>query len=115
MQIEFDDNKVKKIFSDYSLMKKSVKIEIVKMIKKRIDALIASESFYIFLKTGLGKPHALIGDLNGCYGITVSVNYRLIVKPIAADLSVESLKKCDSLIVKGVEDYHGGKNNWIIP
>ena len=31
------------------------------------------------------------------------------------ELDIESLKKCKKIKIKGVLDYHGGKNEWIIP
>ena len=57
------------------------------------------------------------GNLKGYYSLRVSANYRLIVRPITDDLSIEKLKECDTVIVKGVTDYHGknNKHNWIIP
>ncbi len=60
---------------------------------------------------------SLEGEYKGSYSLRVSANYRLIVRPKAGDLSAESLKKCDTLIIEGVIDYHGkGKKfSWIIP
>lgn len=55
---------------------------------------------------------SLEGDRKGAYSLRVSANYRLIVKPKTKDLSVESLKNCDTLTIEGVIDYHGkGKNS----
>lgn len=56
----------------------------------------------------------LFDDLND---VRKSENLMKIVKPKAKDLSAESLKNCDTLIIEGVIDYHGkGKKcSWIIP
>ena len=62
-----------------------------------------------------GKPHLLEDNLKGCFGISITGNYRLIVEPKSNKLDNISLKKCKTIIVKGVVDYHGGKNEWIIP
>lgn len=69
------------------------------------------------MKREIGKKESLEGDRKGAYSLRVSANYRLIVKPKSEDLSVESLKNCDILIIEGVIDYHGkGKKcSWIIP
>lgn len=77
--------------------------------------MIASPNFQLFISLGLGKPHRLYGDLNKCYGISITGNYRLIVKPVCNEIDINSLKCCDTVIVKGVVDYHGEKYNWIIP
>lgn len=49
--------------------------------------------------------------------VFLSANYRIIIKPVSDDLSAESLKVCDTLIIEGVIDYHGkgSKHSWIIP
>lgn len=55
--------------------------------------------------------------MKGLYSLTVSANYRLIIKPKNEDYSAESLINCDTFIIEGVIDYHGkgSKRNWIIP
>ena len=47
--------------------------------------------------------------------ISIIANYRIVVEPLDTELDIESLKNCKILNVKGVLDYHGGKNEWIIP
>lgn len=46
---------------------------------------------------------------------SITANYRIVVEPLDTELDIESLKSCKILNVKGVLDYHGGKNEWIIP
>jgi hypothetical protein len=53
--------------------------------------------------------------LEKCYAISITANYRIVVEPLDTELDIESLKSCKILNVKGVLDYHGGKNEWIIP
>ena len=85
-------------------------------IKLRMDQLQATENFNQYLtKIALGKPHPLEGDLAKCYGISITANYRIVVEPLETELDIESLKNCKILKIKGVLDYHGGKNEWIIP
>ena len=40
---------------------------------------------------------------------------KLRMNQLETKLDMESLKNCKILNVKGVLDYHGGKNEWIIP
>ena len=119
----YEDDSVKELFEDLcqiqmpkGLMKKLIGVELTRLVKKRYDQLKAADNFYIFLSTGLGKPHALKA-MDGCYGVHVNANWRLVIKPITDDTSLNALKKCDTVQIKGVVDYHGkgAKNNWIIP
>lgn len=75
----------------------------------------ASKTFSIYLTTGLGKPHPLYENLKGYYGVTVTGNVRLVIRPDEEVTEPEVLQKCDRVIIKGVMDYHGRKNEWIIP
>ena len=123
MQIEYEDTSVKELFLDLELvkesrglMKKAIGFELTRAVKKRYNQLKAADNFSVYLSTGLGKPHVLAGT-NGCYGIHITANWRLVIKPLTDELSSESLKKCDAIQIKGVVDYHGkgAKNNWLIP
>ena len=75
----------------------------------------AADTYDIYKKTALGKPHDLKGNMPNCIGIVLTGNVRLVVEPIPPDLSAESLKNCKSIIVKGVIDYNEEKNKWIVP
>ena len=98
-------------------MKKEIGAELTKAVKKRYNQIVAFTSFSALQQSGIGKMESLEGDQKGAYSLRVSANYRLIVKPKTKDLSVESLKNCDTLTIEGVIDYHGkGKKFiWIIP
>lgn len=115
MQIQYSSKKVERYFIDYGLMQATIGLELTKAVKKQENHLKASRNFSIYLSLGLGKPHPLYGDLKGCYGVWLTGNIRLIIEPQAEDLSPKSLELCDLVKMKGVSDYHGGKDNWLIP
>ena len=124
LYIEFEDEKVKELFDDLNdvqgskgLMKKTIGADLTKSVKKRYNQIISFSSFSALQLSGIGKMESLEGDRKESYSLRVSANYRLIVKPKSKDRSAESLKKCDTLIIEGVIDYHGKgtKYNWIIP
>ena len=124
LDVEYEDNEVKGLFDDLNdvcnsknLMKKEIGAELTKAVKKRYNQIIAFTSFSALQQSGIGKMESLEGNRKGSYSLRVSANYRLIVRPKTKDLSAESLKSCDILIIEGVIDYHGkGKEfNWIIP
>jgi len=115
VRIEYEDSSVEKYFKNLDLMKKKIGLDLTKITKKRQDQLRASDNFSIYLSTGLGKPHPLFENLKGCYGISLTGKMRLIVKPDVEELDPKSLINCEIVIIKGVMDYHGRKNEWIIP
>lgn len=115
MEIKFDDKKVQTLFDDFNLMARKKGLMITKMVKKRYEQLKAAETFADYLLTGLGKPHPLTGNKDHLYAISITGNIRLIVEPISKDMSIEALKKCIKIIIKGAEDYHGDKITTYIP
>jgi len=115
VKIKYENQAIEKYFDDFDLMKRKIGKDLTRNIKRRHDQLMAAANFYIYLTTKLGKPHPLTGNLEGYYGISISGNFRLIVKPDVESLDLASLKKCDSIIIKGVVDYHGQKQEWLIP
>ena len=107
MEIKFENQKVQKIMTDMKLIKAKIGLGMAKTVKQRYNQIEACKNFKEYMNIGLGVPHPLGHDLNECYGIRITGNYRLVVKP-------ETLGS-EEIIVKGVLDYHGDKNEWIIP
>lgn len=97
------------------LLQKKIGLEITVAIKKRYNQILSCNSFIEIIQNGFGKPESLTGNLKGYFSLRLDANNRLIIRPKSADLTAESLKKCDTVIVKGVIDYHGKGNNWIVP
>jgi proteic killer suppression protein/toxin YoeB len=115
VKLKYKKPSVEKYFSNFNLMNKEKGKDLTRAIKKRCDQLKAASNFGIYLSTGLGKPHPLYGNLRGCYGISITGNIRLIVRPDAEALDPASLTKCNSVIIEGVMSYHGQKQEWLIP
>lgn len=100
-----------------NLIKKEIGAELTIAVKKRHNQLEAFSSFFALQQSRIGKLESLSGDRKGEYSIHLSANYRLIIKPKVERISAESLKECDTVIIKGVVDYHGKGNkfDWLIP
>lgn len=96
-------------------MGKKIGMETARAVKKRVDQLRAADNFFMYIRLGLGRPHPLPGTLKGRYGIRVTRNIRLIVKPMCEQLDSLSLQACKAIIIEGVADYHGTNIEWIIP
>lgn len=116
MQFKYQDQKVERILCDAKTLQRKVGCEMGRKIKQRLNQLQAADDFNQYLtKIAFGKPHPLQDDLDKCFGISITANYRIVVEPQETKLDMESLKKCKVLNIKGVLDYHGGKKEWIIP
>jgi len=109
------DNKVKKILDDPKKIIKKIGSDRTKMLKKRFNQLRATNNFKEYLDIGIGKPHPLTCNLNNLYGIHLDANYRLVVQPITESFDDDSLRKCKTIDIKGVLEYHDGKCEWLIP
>lgn len=115
MQLIYNNHSVEKFFSDYAKMGRKIGPELTRGVKKIVDWLNASDNIGIFLKTNLGKPHTLAGDLNGMYGVHISANFRVVFKPNIESDDITDILNCEKIVMIGVMDYHGTKYNWIIP
>ena len=115
MQLEINDNRLKKIINDPNKLIEKVGLEMAKKMHQRFNELRASSNFKQYLDNGIGRPHPLTGNLYNLFGISLNKNYRLIVEPLIDGLDVESLHECKKIEIKGVMDYHDGKYVWLIP
>ena len=105
MEIKYENERVQKLFSNYAALIKHIGNETARALKKRLDQIRASVSFQSWLDSQLGRPHPLAG--NGqyrYYGVSVTSNVRLVLRPETDGYSPESLSKCTVVAVKGVCD-----------
>ena len=105
------------LYCSKNLMQKRIGPILTRAVKARICEIKSFDNFYLLQQFCIGKVESLSGDLSGYYSIRLTANYRLIFKPKSHDLSAESLKACDTIIIKGVIDYHvrSNRRNWLIP
>lgn len=122
MLVTYDNDWIKELFTDLSdvantknLLQKKLGKDKTIAAKKRKNQIEAAPNFKSYLSFHIGNPHSLTGDLDGLYGVDINVHTRLIIKPVSENLSAEVLAKCDTVILKGIVEYHGGKNEWLIP
>lgn len=115
IDISYDSKAVEKHFIDFEKMKKKIGVDKTRIVKQRFTELKAADCFKETLMLRLGKPHTLEGDYKGCYGIHITGNYRIVIKPIIEEKTTTALHACNKIIVKGVVDYHGANYTWLIP
>ena len=111
MKVIYDNRVAKYMENDLALIKK-IGPEKAKIVRRIVDALQASIDLQVFLKTSAGRPHALNGKHKGEYAVKVTANYRLIFEIVKGN---EYINKSDIVKVKGVVDYHGENEEWIMP
>lgn len=111
MEIRYANDRVEKYFSDWGEIKRKLPMDWVRTIKKHIDRLKAAETFGDFMSLGVGHLEALKGKNLGKYSVRVNGNIRMILEPVRIG---ERIEISVEIIVKGVVDYHGGKDNWFI-
>lgn len=114
LKLEYDSKDVEKYFTNFNLLYKEKGQNLAKAVKKRVNQLMAAKNFGDYRKTGLGKPHFLSGNLKGCVAISLTGNLRLIIMPVIDVSDFKYVDRCEKLIIKGVVDYHGQKEEWII-
>lgn len=107
------NKRVQKLIRDDRLIK-TTGPQLARQIRLRLNQMRSAETFGDYLRIGLGKPHSLSSDKKGKYGTTISGNFRLVYSPVYKQEN-DSPDEVDELIIIGVGDYHGGKDNWIIP
>ncbi len=115
VEIEYDNKIVETLFNDFDLMKKRTDSVFTKLVKKKYEQIKAFDNFADYIRSGLGKPHPLLGDKANCYGVHITGSIRLVICPISDDMSMASLQICKKIIIKGVENYHGSKITSYIP
>lgn len=122
MLVTYDNSLIEDLIKDISdvarsrnLLQKKIGKDRAFALKKRKNQMEAAPNFKSYLSYHIGNPHLLHGDLEGLYGVDINAHTRLIIEPMSEDLSAESLAKCDTVILKGLVEYHGDKNEWLIP
>lgn len=114
MRIFYENKRIEKLYSNLNKLRIEIGPELSKKIKQRLGEFNAAENFGIFLSTRLGNPHPLEGDLDDYYGVTLTKNIRIVVRPIVETKDLDELLKCKDLEIGGIVDYHGDKKNWYI-
>ena len=111
MRITYANRRIERYFTDYTALQKKLPMEWVRSIKKHIDRLKASETFGVFLKLNLGRPEPLTGKNEGKYSLHIAPHARLIIMPSRTG---DEVMICEEVMIEGVVDYHGSKENWYI-
>ncbi len=98
MQIEYKNNKIKKICTDVSAAKKLYGMRMAACIQQRIDEISAADSVETLVLYKIGRCHYLSQNRKGQYAMDLVHPYRLVF--IVAEESIEIAKIIE------IVDYH---------
>ncbi|HIW75927.1 MULTISPECIES: type II toxin-antitoxin system RelE/ParE family toxin [Gordonibacter] len=104
MEIKYADKSMMKILEDDRIIRKKRGDIAEKLIRRMSDLRVADNLSQI---THLPSPrrHKLTGNWEGCWGIDVSKNQRLIVRPIG-NFDPDDLTTITTIRIESIEDYH---------
>lgn len=116
MELEYSNAKVEKAFTDWNYLNKTIGMQLTKAIKKRKDQLESFQNILEFMGSGIDNPHLLKENLHGLIAWSVTGNLRIIfdLKLKKNETYSVEIARREKICIKGVADYHGGKDEWII-
>ena len=117
MKLIANNNKVHKFFNNFDKISKKHGIEFAKRLQKRLSELEAVQNIKELFELKLGNPHFLKGQFDSCISISITGNFRLLLETgiNQKNRNVQEVEMLEEIEIKGVVDYHGNKNEWIIP
>lgn len=104
MDIEYTNNAMKRVLENQRLIMKKHGDIARNLIHRMSDLRVASSLSEI---SHLPPPrrHKLTGNLEGCWGIDLSRNKRLIIRPVG-DFNPDDLTTITAIRIEDITDYH---------
>lgn len=99
MRIEYKNNNLRKVCTDYTKASKNYGERMAELIHLRIDQLMAADSVDQMVKFSIGRCHPLHGDREGQYALDLVHPHRLIFIRVNDEIKIVR-------IVEIVDDYH---------
>lgn len=100
MNIGFKNNKIKKLCTKPTSVKKEYSIELSKKLYMRLDSLRAALTLSDIPPISPDRCHDLKGDLKGFFAVDLEGRYRLIIKPVDKNGNSWNLKKYNINYIK---------------
>lgn len=113
--MHYRNKKIEKLLTVPQYAIKCLGKYIAEKVYLRKDQIESADTLEIMITGRIGRCHPLHYDFEGMFGLSLKDQVRLIIQPdVKQDHMVyEKLIKCKSVIIIGVVDYHGQKNEWI--
>lgn len=115
MEIHYKNKRIEKLFTEPKYAIKELSKDIALKVYLRKDQIEATDSLEVMIEGKIGRCHPLHYDFEGAFGLDIKDQVRLIIQPDVEQGCKDYNKriKCKSVIIIGVVDYHGQKNEWI--
>lgn len=104
MELSFKDNKLKKLYEDFTALKRKYGNLQSEKIVQRINELLSAESLFDISKLPNARLHPLQGKLKKCFGLDIKHPYRIIITYLNGDPT--DLKSINQVMVIEIVDYH---------
>ena len=104
MEISYASKKLEKILTNERMIKKHY-TAFHKKIINRMSEIRAANNLEEIPHIPPPRRHKLEGDYSDCWGIDVSKNFRIVLRPIG-DWDESDLKTINKIQILSVEDYH---------
>lgn len=95
----------KKILTNERMIKKTIYSVFIKKIINRMSEIRAANNLDEIPHLPPPRRHKLEGDYNDCWGIDISKNFRIVLKPIGK-WNESDLKTINEIKILSIEDYH---------
>lgn len=104
MNIEYANKSMEHILEDEKLIRKHYGFIETKLINRMSDLRIARNLSQV---SQLPPPrrHKLTGNWKGCWGIDLSKNHRLVIRPMGS-FELNNLATITDIKIEAIEDYH---------
>lgn len=104
MEVSYASKKLEKILTNERMIKKQY-TAFYKKIINRMSEIRAANNLDEIPHIPPPRRHKLEGDYNDCWGIDVSKNFRIILRPVG-NWDETDLKTINKIQILSVEDYH---------
>jgi len=115
VKIRYRNKRIEKLLNNPQYAVKTLGNDVATKVYLRKDQIQAADDLRLLVAAKIGRCHPLHYDFKGMFGLDLKDQLRLIIQPdVEKDcIDYEEKVKCKSVIIIGVVDYHGQKNEWI--
>lgn len=104
MNIKYSDSRMERILTSRRLIGKKYG-HIQPSLENRLSELRAARYLADITCEPPPRRHKLTGDYDGCWSVSVSKNWRIVLQPIG-DFDLNDLTTITAMKIISIEDYH---------